>query len=217
MGATGLAYEIATQFGLHVLDTRLALCPSPLGRIGSNPCGRVGPARISNAEASFDEALLFTQSLLTTVLQISSYWREGEEIAVHLLPDVDLFVALRARQQSGRKDLTTELARHLPTAGGGSGRWQPQGAIGDQSDAALQALCDRLKDWRLKPTGTEGYRTAEVTLSGIDTVRCRRAVETKAVPGLYAIGEAVDVTGWLAVTTSNGLGVRPRRRNAIRG
>ncbi len=110
-------------------------------------------------------------------------------------------MALREqRQQSGRKDLTTELARHLPSrlvedlAADGS----LKGRLADQSDAALQALCDRLKDWRLKPTGTEGYRTAEVTLGGIDTdALSSRSMEAKAVPGLYAIGEAVDVTGWL--------------------
>ncbi|NKX37694.1 NAD(P)/FAD-dependent oxidoreductase [Rhodobacteraceae bacterium R_SAG4] len=204
MGATGLAYEIATQFGLNVLDTRPGLVPFTFGADRFNPLAGVSvPARISNAEASFDEALLFTHRGLSgpAVLQISSYWREGEEIAVHLLPEVDLFVALREqRQQSGRKDLTTELARHLPSrlvedlAADGS----LKGRLADQSDAALQALCDRLKDWRLKPTGTEGYRTAEVTLGGIDTdALSSRSMEAKAVPGLYAIGEAVDVTGWL--------------------
>ncbi|VCU59294.1 NAD(FAD)-utilizing dehydrogenases [Tritonibacter mobilis] len=204
MGATGLAYEIATQFGLHVLDTRPGLVPFTFGADRFKPLAGVSvPARISNAEASFDEALLFTHRGLSgpAVLQISSYWREGEEIAVHLLPEVDLFVALREqRQQSGRKDLTTELARHLPArlvedlAADGS----LKGRLADQSDAALQALCDRLKDWRLKPTGTEGYRTAEVTLGGIDTdALSSRSMEAKAVPGLYAIGEAVDVTGWL--------------------
>ncbi len=204
MGATGLAYDIAQQFGLNILDTRPGLVPFTFGTDRFKPLAGVSvPARISNAEASFDEALLFTHRGLSgpAVLQISSYWREGEEIAVHLLPEVDLFVALREqRQQSGRKDLTTELARHLPTrlvedlAADGS----LKGRLADQSDAALQALCDRLKDWRLKPTGTEGYRTAEVTLGGIDTdALSSRSMEAKAVPGLYAIGEAVDVTGWL--------------------
>lgn len=204
MGATGLAYDIAQQFDLPVLDTRPGLVPFTFGADRFKPLAGVAlPARLSNARASFDEALLFTHRGLSgpAVLQISSYWHEGEEITAHLLPDFDLFSALRdQRQQSGRKDLTTELARHLPArlvedlAADGS----LKGRLADQSDAALQALCDRLNNWRLKPTGTEGYRTAEVTLGGIDTdALSSRTMEAKAQPGLYAIGEAVDVTGWL--------------------
>ena len=204
MGATGLAYEIAQQFGLPVLDTRAGLVPFTFGEERFKPLAGVAlPARLSNDRASFDEALLFTHRGLSgpAVLQLSSYWQEGEEIRVHLMPDLDLFTALRdQRQQSGRKDLTTELARHLPArlveelAKDGS----LKGRLADQSDAALQALCDRLHDWRLKPSGTEGYRTAEVTLGGIDTdALSSRTMEAKACPSLYAIGEAVDVTGWL--------------------
>ncbi|WP_044027029.1 NAD(P)/FAD-dependent oxidoreductase [Ruegeria sp. TM1040] len=204
MGATGLAYDIAGQFGLPVLETRPGLVPLTFGEGRFKPLAGVSvPARLSNTAASFDEALLFTHRGLSgpAVLQISSYWREGEDILVHLLPELDLFSALRAqRQESGRKDLTTELARHLPArlveelAQDGSLR----GRLADQSDAALEALCARLHSWRLKPTGTEGYRTAEVTLGGIDTdALSSRSMEAKAQPGLYVIGEAVDVTGWL--------------------
>jgi hypothetical protein len=161
------------------------------------------PARLSNARTSFDEALLFTHRGLSgpSVLQLSSYWREGEQINANLIPQTPLFDLLRSqRQEAGRKDLTTELARHLP------GRLVDflapelglKGRLADQSDAALRDLCDRLENWSLTPSGSEGYRTAEVTLGGIDTdALSSKTMEAKTVPGLYAIGEAVDVTGWL--------------------
>ncbi|TDK43251.1 NAD(P)/FAD-dependent oxidoreductase [Antarcticimicrobium luteum] len=204
MGATGLAYDIARQFGLGVTETRPALVPFTFSDGRFAPLAGVSlPVGLSNARASFDEALLFTHRGLSgpAVLQLSSYWREGEEIAVNLIPGMTLLEALRAqRQQAGRRALTTELGRHLPSRLveylvpelGLSGN------LADQSDAALEALCARLSDWRLTPSGTEGYRTAEVTLGGIDTDGLSsRTMEAKEVPGLFAIGEAVDVTGWL--------------------
>lgn len=204
MGATGLAYDIARQFGLPVTETRAGLVPFtfPEGRFA--PLAGVAlPARLSNTRAAFDEALLFTHRGLSgpAVLQLSSYWHEGEEIRVDLAPDRDLYSELRdQRQTSGRRDLTTELARLLPARlvefltplQGLAGR------LADQSDSALRGLTDALHDWRLMPSGTEGYRTAEVTLGGIDTdMLDSRTMEAKSQPGLYAIGEAVDVTGWL--------------------
>lgn len=204
MGATGLAHDIARQFGLEITDTRPALVPFtfPEGRFA--PLAGVAlPARLSNARTGFDEALLFTHRGLSgpAVLQLSSYWREGEEIAVNLIPDLPLYDTLREqRQQAGRRALTTELARHLPARlveflAADLGL---SGNLADQSDASLQSLCDRLSDWRLTPSGTEGYRTAEVTLGGIDTDGLSsKTMAAKAVPGLYAVGEAVDVTGWL--------------------
>ncbi len=204
MGATGLAYDLARQFDLPVTETRPGLVPFTFTGDRFKPlAGLAVPARLSNSRAGFDEALLFTHRGLSgpAVLQLSSYWRDGEDISVHLLPDVDLFTALRAqRQDSGRKDLTTELARHLPArlVDALAGEWSLRGRLADQSDAALQQLCNRLHDWQLRPTGTEGYRTAEVTLGGIDTdALSSRSMAAKSVPGLYAIGEAVDVTGWL--------------------
>ena len=204
MGATGLAYDIARQFDLPVTETRPGLVPFtfPEGRFKAL-AGVALPARLSNARTSFDEALLFTHRGLSgpSVLQLSSYWREGEEISVNLIPDGALFAALRDQRQSqGRRDLTTELARHLParlveflTAD-----LALKGRLADQSDAALQALCDQLANWRLTPSGSEGYRTAEVTLGGIDTdALSSKTMQAKSQPGLYAIGEAVDVTGWL--------------------
>ncbi|WP_417679066.1 NAD(P)/FAD-dependent oxidoreductase [Pseudodonghicola sp.] len=204
MGATGLAYDIARQFGLQVTETRPGLVPFTFtdGRFAPLS-GTALPARLSNARASFDEALLFTHRGLSgpAVLQLSSYWREGEEIAVNLIPALPLYDLLRAqRQSSGRKALSTELARHLPAKlvdhlGPMLGI---TGNLADQSDAALAALCAQLSDWHLTPSGTEGYRTAEVTLGGIDTDGLSsKTMEAKTLPGLYAIGEAVDVTGWL--------------------
>lgn len=204
MGATGLAYDIARQFGLAVTETRPGLVPFTFtdGRFAPLS-GTALPARLSNARASFDEALLFTHRGLSgpAVLQLSSYWREGEEIAVNLIPELPLYDLLRAqRQSSGRKALSTELARHLPAKlvdhlGPMLGI---SGNLADQSDAALATLCAQLSDWHLTPSGTEGYRTAEVTLGGIDTDGLSsKTMEAKTLPGLYAIGEAVDVTGWL--------------------
>ncbi|KIC28918.1 NAD(P)/FAD-dependent oxidoreductase [Leisingera sp. ANG-S5] len=204
MGATGLAYDLARQFGLEVTETRAGLVPFTF------PDGRFQPlagvslsARLSNARTSFDEALLFTHRGLSgpSVLQLSSYWREGEEITVNLIPETPLYDLLREqRQAEGRRDLTTELSRHLP--GKLVDFLKPQldlkGRLADQSDAALSALCEALQSWRLLPAGTEGYRTAEVTLGGICTDGLSsKTMEAKAAPGLYAIGEAVDVTGWL--------------------
>ena len=204
MGATGLAYDIARQFDLPLIDTRPGLVPFtfPDGRFTAL-AGTALPTRLSNARAQFDEALLFTHRGLSgpAVLQLSSYWREGEEITANLILTMDLFTLLRdQRQLQGRRALTTELARHLP------GRlvdflaqeFKIEGRLADQSDAALQALCTQLETWRLTPGGSEGYRTAEVTLGGIDTdALSSKTMEAKQRPGLFAIGEAVDVTGWL--------------------
>ena len=156
-----------------------------------------------NERASFDEALLFTHRGLSgpAVLQLSSYWREGEDITANLIPDMPLLDLLRTQRQSeGRRLLSTELARHLPTRlVEHLATWLPlSGRLADQSDGALAAVVKSLSEWRLTPSGSEGYRTAEVTLGGIDTADLSsRTMQAAAVPGLFAIGEAVDVTGWL--------------------
>jgi predicted Rossmann fold flavoprotein len=204
MGATGLAYDIAQQFGLRLTNTRAGLVPFTFSDGKFKDLSGVSlPARLSNDRTSFDEALLFTHRGLSgpSVLQLSSYWREGEAIRVNLIPDLPLYDLLRdQRQASGRKDLSTELARHLP------GRLVdylgqqllPSGKLADQSDTKLAELTKALSDWHLVPSGTEGYRTAEVTLGGIATDDLSsKTMKAKEIPGLYAIGEAVDVTGWL--------------------
>lgn len=204
MGATGLAYDIARQFGHEVLETRPALVPLTFSDKRFTPLsGVAAPARVSNDRASFDEAVLFTHRGLSgpAILQISSYWREGEAITLDLDPDGSLLDALRTqRQREGRRQLKTELARHLPgkLVEHLSASLPMSGNLADQSDAALGTLVDALRDWQLTPNGSEGYRTAEVTLGGLDTAGLSsKTMMSKTVPGLYVIGEAVDVTGWL--------------------
>lgn len=204
MGATGLAYDIARQFDIPVTDTRAALVPFTFtDQRFQSLSGLSLPVRLRNARISFHEAMLFTHRGLSgpAVLQLSSYWRDGEAISVDLIPDLGLLDALRDQRQSqGRRQLSTELARFLPTrlVEYLSDEFQLTRRLADQSDAALQDLCDRLANWSLTPSGTEGYRTAEVTLGGIDTGALNSAsMAVKSRPGLYVIGEAVDVTGWL--------------------
>ncbi|MEY8830543.1 NAD(P)/FAD-dependent oxidoreductase [Sedimentitalea sp. XS_ASV28] len=204
MGATGLAYDIAAQFDLPVTETRPALVPLtfPDGRF-SDLSGVSLPARLSNHRTSFDEALLFTHRGLSgpAILQLSSYWREGEDIIVNLVPDLPLLDILRRQRQSeGRRQLGTELSRHIPArlVQHLSSRLNLSERLADQSDKALDTLVAALANWRLTPAGSEGYRTAEVTLGGIDTAALSsKTMQARTVPGLYAIGEAVDVTGWL--------------------
>ena len=204
MGATGIAYDIARQFGIPVTDTRAALVPFTFGEGRfAEISGVAVPARVTANGTSFDEALLFTHRGLSgpAVLQASSYWTEGDVIALNLSPEVDLFDALRSQRQiAGRRNLTTELARLLPArlVDHLSSEMDLSGNLADWSDTRLRGLTDALSAWEMQPSGTEGYRTAEVTLGGIDTDALNaRDMQAKAVPGLYFIGEAVDVTGWL--------------------
>lgn len=204
MGATGLAYEIARRFDLPVTETRAGLVPFTFadGRF-AEISGVATPARVTAGGTSFDEALLFTHRGLSgpAVLQASSYWKEGEDITVNLCPETNILEELKARRQArGRKNLTTELAQHLPArlVEHLASQLDLSGNLADWSDTRLQNLVTHLQNWHLTPGGTEGYRTAEVTLGGVDTAALSsRSMMSKAVPGLYFIGEAVDVTGWL--------------------
>ncbi len=204
MGATGLAYEIAQRFGIAVVETRPALVPFtfPEGRFAAL-AGVSAPSRVTAAGTSFDEGLLFTHRGLSgpAILQASSYWREGETITVDLSPEKDLFDHLRDRRGlSGKRNLTTELAEVLPArlVDHLAGICDLGGNLADQSDEKLRSIAGMFHGWQLQPSGTEGYRTAEVTLGGIDTeALVARTMEAKSLPGLYFIGEAVDVTGWL--------------------
>ncbi|MBY8974237.1 NAD(P)/FAD-dependent oxidoreductase [Rhodobacteraceae bacterium NNCM2] len=207
MGATGFGYRLAEQFGLAVTETRPALVPFTFDHAMQERmrplAGVAVPARAACNGAAFDEAMLITHRGISgpAILQISSFWREGEEVTLTLLPETDLLEALKARRQSdGRKQIATVLGDLLPKrladdlaeANALSGR------IGDQSDIQLAAIAEVLTRWVIRPMGTEGYRTAEVTLGGVDTAGLdSRSMEAKAVPGLYFIGEVVDVTGWL--------------------
>jgi len=204
MGATGLSCEIAQRFGHALTETRPALVPLTFSDATfASLSGTAVPVRASCGGAAFEEAALFTHRGLSgpAILQISSYWREGEEIVLDLDPGGTLFEALRTeRQARGRRNLTTVLSQHLPgkLVGHLASALGLSGNLADQSDARLGRIVGALRDWRLRPTGSEGWRTAEVMLGGIDTAGLNSAtMESRHLPGLYAIGEAVDVTGWL--------------------
>ncbi|MEP2641984.1 NAD(P)/FAD-dependent oxidoreductase [Roseobacter sp.] len=204
MGATGFGYDIAAQFDVSVTPTRPGLVPFTFadGKF-TDLAGIATAARVTAGLQSFDEALLFTHRGLSgpAILQASSYWKDGQQIEVNLTPNTDLFQALRTqRAHSGRRNLTTVLGAHLPArlVDHLAKNMALQGNLADQSDKRLQSLCQSLSQWALSPTGTEGYRTAEVTLGGVDTdALSAKTMEAKAAPGLFFIGEAVDVTGWL--------------------
>ncbi|MAS07023.1 MAG: aminoacetone oxidase family FAD-binding enzyme [Ahrensia sp.] len=207
MGATGFAYRIAEQFGLAVTETRPGLVPltfepNMLARI-KPLAGVATPARVSHGKTAFNDALLFTHRGLSgpSILQISSFWREGDEIGLDLAPGSDVFAELReARQSAGRQEAQTILARRLPKALAQflCSEAAVGGPLAELNDKALRRLADRVHRWQVKPSGSEGYRTAEVTLGGIGTAGLdQKTMAAKSVPGLYFIGEAVDVTGWL--------------------
>ncbi|QKV19753.1 NAD(P)/FAD-dependent oxidoreductase [Oricola thermophila] len=207
MGATGFAYRVAEQFGLAVTETRPGLVPltfEPNLRERIAPLAGVSAdARVSGGDTAFDEALLFTHRGLSgpAILQVSSYWREGDAIAVDLAPGIDIFAELRAaRRSSGRQEAQTVLSRYLPRALAQFvvAEAGMAGPVAERNDAALRRLAELVHDWQVKPAGSEGYRTAEVTLGGVDTAGLdQKTMEAKSVPGLHFIGEAVDVTGWL--------------------
>lgn len=204
MGATGIAYEIARQFGHAITDTRPALVPLTFSDQRFAPISGVSAPVIAQANgAAFEEALLFTHRGLSgpAVLQISSYWTEGDAIQVNLLPGHDLPSTLKAaRQTHGKRNVTTALADVLPErlVTHLSADLPLGGNVGDLSDKRIDDISDRLRNWTLTPSGSEGYRTAEVTLGGISTDRIdSKTMMSRDMHGLYMIGEAVDVTGWL--------------------
>uniref|UniRef100_B0T8G8 HI0933 family protein n=1 Tax=Caulobacter sp. (strain K31) TaxID=366602 RepID=B0T8G8_CAUSK len=207
MGATGLGYEIAQQFGLAIQETRPSLVPltfevKTLERLA--PLSGVAlDAVVASGKTRFAEAMLFTHRGLSgpSILQISSFWREGGEISINMAPGVDVFAVLKAaRTATPKRALATVLSEMLPKrlaqliaedAGAYSN-------LADCSDVLLRGVAATVNAWTFKPVGSEGYRTAEVTLGGVDTDGLdSRTMEAKAVPGLYFIGEVVDVTGWL--------------------
>jgi predicted Rossmann fold flavoprotein len=207
MGATGFAYKIAEQFGLSLIETRPGLVPLTLepGLLSelSPLAGVAVDASLSHGKTAFREALLFTHRGLSgpSILQISSYWREGDSITLALEPDKDFLEILKAaKRDNGRQAVQTVLAGHVPKRLAQycverAGVTKP---LADLSDKALAAFVETLQKWVLKPAGSEGYRTAEVTLGGVNTNDLdSKTMQAKAVSGLYFIGEAVDVTGWL--------------------
>lgn len=204
MGATGLAYDIARQFGHVLTETRPALVPLTFTDQRFAPLSGVAtPVTASANGTEFEEAMLFTHRGLSgpAILQISSYWKDGDSVSLNLLPEHDLQGTLRtARTTQGKRNLTTTLAEVLPErlVAFLAGDLTLSGNVGDLSDKRIDDITDRLRNWTLTPSGSEGYRTAEVTLGGIATDRIdSKTMMSRDVPGLYMIGEAVDVTGWL--------------------
>lgn len=218
LGASPFGYKIAEQFGLNVLPTRAGLVPftlhKPLLEELQVLAGVAVPSVITAENGTvFRENLLFTHRGLSgpAVLQISSYWQPGEFVSINLLPDVDLETFLNEQRNAHpNQSLKNTLAVHLPKRL--VERLQQLGQIPDLSLKQLnvrdqQTLISTLTDWRVQPNGTEGYRTAEVTLGGVDTNELSsRTMEARKVHGLYFIGEVMDVTGWLGAITSSGRG-----------
>ena len=202
MGATGLAHDIARRFDLKLTDIRpglvpLTFAPDLLAR--TQPISGVSlPVVASVGRKSFREAMLFTHRGLSgpAILQISSIWTEGGVVGIDLLPDLppDFLIARkRARPKASVRTLLHEV---MPQRA--ADLFAPEGTAADTPDKTLLALGASLKAWAVTPAGSEGYAKAEVTLGGIDTnALSSRTMEAKKMPGLFAIGEAVDVTGWL--------------------
>ena len=209
IGASGFAYDLAKQFGHRIITPRPALVPLTFsGNLKDDFSALSGvstPARVRAGSAEFEEALLFTHRGLSgpSILQASSYWHEGEDIRVNLMPGADLLPALKtARQTSAKRSLANVLADHLPK------RLidrlavqldiQTEARMADLSNETLERTCTALSDWHLKPAGTEGWRTAEVTAGGIapDAISSK-SMESQHQSDLYFIGECLDVTGWL--------------------
>jgi predicted Rossmann fold flavoprotein len=207
MGATGYAYGIARQFGLGVVDPRPALVPFTFHEQKLKPFAELAgvslESRVSHGKAAFDGGFLFTHRGISgpAILQISSWWREGEDIVVDLAPGRDVFAELKnERTERPRLQLDNALSHIVPKrlADQIAARTHGGARLADLSDAKLREVAAAVNAWRIRPDGTEGWRTAEVTLGGVDTdALSSRTMEVKSVPGLYFIGECVDVTGWL--------------------
>jgi predicted Rossmann fold flavoprotein len=205
LGATGFAFDIAKQFNIPVVETRPGLVPltfaesdlawmRPLSGVSADVIARAG-------KTEFREAALFTHRGLSgpAILQASSYWRKGESIVIDWLPDAAEDALAARKRDRPKAQLKTVLgeffSERLATA---FAEQLPQGAVGDMKDATLIDAARKLKAWQLTPNGDEGYAKAEVMVGGIDTnALSQQNMEARAVPGLFFIGEAVDVTGWL--------------------
>ncbi|KTR83182.1 membrane protein [Novosphingobium barchaimii] len=205
MGATGFAYDLARQFGLKVVQPRPALVPlklPPEEALFRELSGVSTPVIARCGKGRFPEAALFTHRGLSgpAILQVSSYWHRGEDVGIDFVPDRESGWLLAAKRARPRVALRRVLEDALPgrLAEALSQRLAVKGDLGSQSDKALAAAEQRLRDWRFTPDGSEGFAKAEVTAGGIDTRGLSsKTMEAVKVPGLYAIGEAVDVTGWL--------------------
>ena len=205
MGATGFAYDLARRFGLKVVEPRPALVPFTLGgeeTLFRSLSGVAAEVVVRCGKTRFREAALFTHKGLSgpAILQISSYWRHGESIGIDFLPDLAAGWLAEAKRAKPRVGLRAVLAGHLPArlAETLAERIGEAGELGALTDRKLDEAARRLADWQFTPNGTEGLAKAEVVAGGIATDGLSsQTMEARKVPGLYAIGEAVDVTGWL--------------------
>lgn len=207
MGATDFGYQIAKQFGLKVIPCRAGLVPfrvnESLGALCKHLSGLSLDAEVCCGKQCFREGLLFTHRGLSgpSILQISSYWKQGDRIRINLLPEYDIFPYLKEQKQSSKKDIATILGEtNLPKrlVQVILAELSLSGRMAEMADKTLEMLANRVHRWEIIPSGTEGYRTAEVTLGGIDTAEISsQTMESKQQPNLYFIGEVVDVTGHL--------------------
>jgi predicted Rossmann fold flavoprotein len=205
MGATGFAYDLARQFGLKIVQPRPALVPLTLGGdevLFRELSGVAADVIARCGKAAFREAALFTHRGLSgpAILQVSSYWQNGDGVGVDFLPDHPSDWLLNAKRGRPKSSLRKLLGEALPDRLAAT-LCEQLGASGElvsQTDRALLAAQARLADWRFTPNGSEGFAKAEVTAGGISTAELSsKTMESSRVPGFYAIGEAVDVTGWL--------------------
>ena len=211
MGATGIAYDIARRFGLKVVEPRPALVPFTLGgeeTLFRTLSGVSAEVVARTGKTKFREAALFTHRGLSgpAILQVSSYWRHGEPVGINFLPEAPRDWLKMLKRERPRQTLRTTLASHLPDrlafalSGKVSGEDVDWGLLElvEMKDPMLDRIERRLADWEFHPNGTEGFAKAEVTIGGISTAELSsKTMEAAKVPGLYVIGEAVDVTGWL--------------------
>jgi predicted Rossmann fold flavoprotein len=205
MGATGFAYDLARQFGLKVVEPRPALVPLTLGGddvLFRELSGVAADVVARCGKAAFREAALFTHRGLSgpAILQISSYWRHGETVGIDFLPERERGWLPNAKRSNPSGTMRTLLRDALPDrlATTLAERLALEGDLGNLTDKALDRAEAQLADWRFTPNGTEGFAKAEGTVGGISTAALSsKTMEAQNVPGLYAIGEAVDVTGWL--------------------
>lgn len=207
MGATGFAHDVARQFGLRVTETLPALVPLRGSAIEKTSAASLAGISVDSIAAcggqSFEEAVLFTHHGLSgpAILQISSYWRPGQSLTLDLLPSIDVSAFLIGRKRTrGRSAIQTVLGEVLPArlAGAVTAEFGVSTEMANIPDRTVVEFASKLKTWSVTPTGTEGYAKAEVTIGGVDTRDLSsKTMGARAVPGLFFIGEAVDVTGWL--------------------
>ena len=207
IGATGFGYDIARQFGLSIITPRAALVPLTFTDHLKEQCAALAglsvEAHVSTSQMHFAEGMLFTHRGLSgpSILQISSYWQDGQDICVNLAPQEDVSGYLKAQKQSApRADLVSALSHLVPKrlASQICERAGQSGKLGDLSHKKIDNIADMTNRWQVTPAGTEGYRTAEVTIGGVDTKELSsKTMQAAACEGLYFIGEVVDVTGHL--------------------